>query len=208
MEEFKPKITPPSDSRHPLIHFTGVLDNYKATQEKNEQSNREYVVVTFNFTGVEVIESTEPYNFPIATIPVPYSERSSTAWAAFASSCRTLLPDTDLDLLVGKKQTWKYAATTLRRPNTEGVWGDVEGNAWQVLSLEGASTGQDVTKQVVSIAIGKTEPEFYKSVFSNESLKKLPGYGEIVESVVDRTLVDKLTQMGLIKVVDGVITSA
>ena len=76
---------------------------------------RKYTIIEFNFTDLEVIDSTTPYHFPITTFGIAYSAPSSdrgrpgqgNRWEVFSASMRKLLgEDGDIRTLEGKMQEW------------------------------------------------------------------------------------------------------
>ncbi|GAH80705.1 unnamed protein product, partial [marine sediment metagenome] len=65
----------------PLRKFTGILDNYNLDKEAKFGAR-----VQLNFKDVEVLESTEPYLFPIATVSIKLSNRRISSWGHFSES--------------------------------------------------------------------------------------------------------------------------
>ncbi len=70
----------------PLRRFQGTLKEYKSEKHTPQDGGREYMVIVFDFTDVVVLESVEPYPFPIATLNVSYSTATETRWDALAKS--------------------------------------------------------------------------------------------------------------------------
>jgi hypothetical protein len=86
---------------------------------------RQLVNVEFAFINLDVIESVEPYLFPIATITIRYSEPTDrgrpgqgSRWEVFSASMRQLMgaENADIDNIVGKEQEWAMLPGTLRLP--------------------------------------------------------------------------------------------
>lgn len=198
-EGFKPSIDRPSDNTIPLLEFSGVLKDYVAEDRKDDRSGRTWTTITFNFTDLEVIETTEPYPFPIAKIQIPYGTRSKTRWAVFAESARGILPQVDIDLLVGKRQKWVWGSCELRQ-QVDGEWKNVEADSWQVVEVEGyGNSGEDDSNLIdalVELADGKTEAEFNSAVFSDEKLKKMGGYSSAVDMIINRKFFDAMKEIG------------
>ena len=71
----------------PLRKFYGILDSYSPEERYGKTS------VVMNFKDVEVIESTEPYPFPIAVIPIKLSNRKNSAWGVFSESLNAIIPE-------------------------------------------------------------------------------------------------------------------
>ncbi|KKL63026.1 hypothetical protein LCGC14_2179210, partial [marine sediment metagenome] len=121
-ETFKPSLATPV-GQSPLQKFVGILESWEAETRESPsdtpgEAPRKYQVITFNFRDLDVLKSTEPYPFPVAVLTIGYAppaqSRGNTRWEAIAGSIRKLTPDPDLDVLVGKRQTWEMLPGTLR----------------------------------------------------------------------------------------------
>lgn len=207
MSDFVPSLAEPKDSRSPLIRFRGVLKEFKSEQSEAREGRAPTMRVAFNFTDVEVLESHEPYPFPIATISLSYSERADTVWDAWRKSVVKLLPSRDINELVGKQQEWAFIPAQLRRPdpNDESErpkWTVQTADAWQVVALEGVSAesaGKNLNQTLIELADGKTSQEFYTELFTRADLKKLPGFEVAIEQASNRKLLENFEAGGLIK---------
>lgn len=200
---FKPSIDAPADPfTHPLIRFRGKMKNYQVRTQDADNGARQFSRIELNFIDVVPLEVREPYPFPIATITIPYSERAETAWAAAAGSMRKVLPQNDIDLLVDKEQEWSFTSAKLRRnvgSREAADWQVVDGQAWQITWLEGqAGGGTDLMEQVVVLADGKTDQEFYQGLFADPVIRGLPGYQDVVSQAANRTLLQTLQVTGAI----------
>lgn len=215
--DFKLSVDKPKDdTRTTLRKFEGVL---KTAQP--DMSDRGFVTVMFSFTDVVVIESTEPYTFPIAQIPISYSDRGETVWAAFSASYRDLVPpelwgesDDPLEPLIGRKQVWEFAPAKLRRPEVddEGVtkkndkgkdiWSVQDGFAWQIVSVEGFRSREDQGKTLFEIIAekvdGMTDQKILEWIYTDKEIKGYDGYAKLVESATDRELMPALLSAGLV----------
>ncbi|KKL14886.1 hypothetical protein LCGC14_2511190, partial [marine sediment metagenome] len=198
----------------PLLRFKGTLAGYVPEERTSQQDQSKYMVILFNFTDVEPLESTEPYPFPIAIIRLGYKppkdSRGGTKWDAFASSLRKLSAN-GLDALVGKKQEWAQLPHRIRSPltdeegnpqmnaNNQQVWGDIEQPCWKVVAVDGlgsvAEKDEDFNKFLVDLADGKTEQAFYEAALTNSQVTARPN---IVEAITSRKLLDTLKEMGLL----------
>lgn len=214
-QPFMPKTEAPSDSRSPLVRFNGVCKEWIAEQIPASEDRRASTRVTFNFTNVEVVEATDPYLFPIATIPIGYSERDGTVWSVFTESFRNVVGGAQpLDVLVGKTQQWYWAPCKLRRPARDGdadfvpgadkqAWELRDAHAWTIVSLEGATgsngSGPSLNEALAALANGKTDSEFLQAlVTAGPEIKALKGYMEAVTAGTNRELLPMLSTSGLI----------
>ncbi len=181
----------------PLLHFKAMLKEYTSDKIKDEGSGREYMVVKFNFTDLEVIASTDPYPFPVAVIEVGYSSTEKTKWDALAKSIKGLFGRTPaLDEIVGKMQEWRFADCKLRTKDEEdGQWKDLPGQAWQVISLDGiagaAETAMDINDHILDLLDGKTETDFNQLIFTDP---KVRGHADIIEAHTNRELLPSLAK--------------
>jgi hypothetical protein len=78
----------------PLRRFTGVLDSMpqeKQTYNEGTPEARDSVKVSLNFKDLEVVESIEPYNFPIYTVNLTLSNRKKSKYGVFGVSLATIL---------------------------------------------------------------------------------------------------------------------
>lgn len=199
-EEFKPSLETRAFGT-PLLDFKGMLKEY--TSEKREPSEgsggKAYMVITFNFTDIEVIKSVEPYAFPIATIQVSYSTAEKTKWDALASSIKKLLGlGATLDDIVGKQQQWAFNPATLRVRHDDGTWGNAEQPAWQITSIDGASAGgatvdDGIDDHVLELLDGKSDTDFYQAFYQDELVRKHP---DLIVAATERKLLDTLVAAG------------
>ncbi|KKM03581.1 hypothetical protein LCGC14_1773020 [marine sediment metagenome] len=217
MVQEKMSMDRPTGGDTPLRRFKGVLDSLKLDQ-RTSNDGRSYAVALFNFKDLEVLESEEPFPFPIAIIGISYKppkmSRGGTKWDALAGSLRKLMPQNpDPDLLVGKMQEWAQVEHSLRgaltdeegHPIMDGstppkqLWGDVPTLCWTIASVDGLGSvkeaDEDFNKFLVDLADGKTEPKFYEVALTNSQVTARPN---IVEAITSRKLLTTLTEMNLL----------
>jgi len=230
-EQFKPSLATPV-GQSPLREFIAILESWEAETREVAADNpgdtpRKYQVITFNFKDLEVIESTEPYAFPIAVLSIGYApptvSRGNTRWDALASSIRKLTPDPDLDLLVGKRQTWAMQPATLRQALTEedgtpkldgrlkALWGDVQADCWQVKEIEGLGSTEESDAEfmdfLVDQADGKLAKDWYEALLGDRRVTQ--GRGDIVTAITERKLLDTLVTAGkLTQDAEGILHKA
>lgn len=188
----------------PLRRFSGVLKEYVPTKVSPE-GGREYMTIVFNFVDVVVIESVEPYPFPIATINISYSTSTETRWDALATSIKKLFESTPaLEELVGKPQEWAYLPAKLRKklPEAEGgEWVTAADEAWQVVSIggEGAAAPAgtepafDIDDYVLNLLDGKTEQDFYQVLYQDPKVRAYPA---LITAATERKLLETLEAAG------------
>ncbi len=141
--------TPLRDFRAKLISISGQL----VTRFQPPRTE-----VLYNFEQVEVIESTEPFPFPIAQITVMMSNREQSAMGVLGSSIDKIInqglpvdaPAESIkgqSFLVGKMQRWKYTgghmmwdgkAVNPQNPAKPGM--EVPRDCWEVIEVEGFAT--------------------------------------------------------------------
>lgn len=204
----------------PLTRFQAVCKEVTPVTFKNENDPgaKERLSVKFDFTDLTVIETEEPYPFPILTFNLPYSDRGETIWMAWAGSFRKLIPasayagmNMPFKILEGKVQEWHYTTARLRRPltdeNGEDImdasgkqkWGVQDANAWSLVSVEGfggASAGVNIMDLIVDYADGKTGEQILQYVLTDMSLKSVSGHQAAAEGAVSRTLLPTLVTAG------------
>lgn len=218
-DQFKISVEAPTDFTNPLVRFTGVLKEWKQDVREYE-GGKSNLGIKFDFTDVTVIESTEPYNFPIASFRVTYSDRSGTAWAEFTKTLRDIVPmdvlqgsPEPLDVLVGKSQEWYYAPVQLRRPGADGsgeekVWKLRDGRAWTLCNLEGfgssGGAGNILDALAEYIGDGKKDAEIYQWLYTDQSLKSMQGFSSAIEGASERTLLSSMVSAGKLKEDKGV----
>lgn len=215
MVQEKMSVDRPTGGDTPLRHFKGTLAGLKLDQRQSNDG-RSYAVALFDFTDLEVLESTEPFPFPIAQIGISYKppakSRGGTKWEAFAGSLRKLMPkNPDPEELKGKAQEWEQLERPLRSAltdeegmpvldgNNKQLWGEVPTLCWTVISVEGLGStkeaDEDFNAYLVDLADGKTEPKFYEDALTDSKVTARPN---IVEAITGRKLLDTLKEMKLI----------
>jgi len=183
----------------PLRRFRGLLKEYNSEKVSPDGGGREYMRITFDFIDLEVMESMEPYPFPIATLQISYSTATETRWDALAQSIKRVVGlNPTLEDIVGKTQEWAYLEATLRA-QVEGVWTNTKQEAWQLVSLAGTVSGNGVDDgiddHVLALLDGKTEQDFYAVLYADELVRKHP---ETISAATERLLLPALEKAGRI----------
>lgn len=81
----------------PLRRFTGVLDSFPAEPQvwdEGTPNERTSMKRSYNFKDLEVVEATEPYQFPIYTIAVTESNRKKSKYGILSTSLIDILDQT------------------------------------------------------------------------------------------------------------------
>lgn len=200
----------------PLREFSAVLKEAKknvGTGTDRSGNATSWETIQFDFIELEVIEATEPYPYPTASIFIRYSNpqtsRGKTRWEAFADSARQFTKD--LNELVGKRQTWKMLPKEIRaalrdeegnaipdpkRPGSD-LWGDVAQDCFCVVAVEGMAqplSGGDILDYVVGLLDGKDESTFNSLVLQDATARANP---KIIEQVTKRELLPTLQSAGM-----------
>ena len=218
-------MTPNTDafSRTPLIRFRGTLKDLNLVKnERFENSQR----AVFDFIDVTVMESTEPYPFPIAQIEINYRpEGKDNPWDIWKKSVYAAFGDENYDTmmerLIGAEQEWYYADVMLRRTANErageepdkdeagkDIWKLRPSKAWTVTWVEGgksaaAAAGKTLNEAAVELLVGKTREQFQAAVFSPEgnSLKAYGAeYNKLVEQLSQQQYLPALVALGMVTV--------
>ena len=226
VQGFKPSIAAPSGGESPLLRFKGTLAEYRGEEVARTDGKGSFMVVVFNFGNVEVIESKEPYPFPIAVIRMfyapPETSYGKSRWDALAGSIRKLVPDGDLDALVGKHQEWAVLPCMLNqrlmdaegnvilKPDGKATYGDVQGESWQVVSVDGIGSVEqvdaDFNDYLVALADGQTEAQFNERALTDQQVITKP---TVVTALTDRVLIETLLTAGrLTRDAEGILHKA
>jgi hypothetical protein len=205
----------------PLIRFQGVLKTAtpKAYVPEDNPNAKPRMSLQFDFVDITVIDTEEPFPFPIVSITVNYSDRTETQWAAWAASVKKLIPAEETskynqpyEVLVGKVQEWAWAPCRIRRPQTdeEGEpvldasgrqkWAAQDADAWQIVSVEGFggnAGGASIYDLIVDYLDGKDDRDFMQWLFTDMSIKSVTGHATAVEAQAERKLIPMLLERGV-----------
>ena len=176
----------------PLVEFTGTL----AAWEPKHDSQYDRVLITFSFTDVNVIESVEPYDFPIAEITIPFSARQKSLWGIFLKSIAT----------EGEDVVTPMVGQTLHMRYTEGhmLWNGQEKketarSAWQLVT-DGQSQGttgstSSPIAHLVRLLDGSTEAAFMQVALRDEVVRSKPS---LAQAILHKTLIPAIEAASLI----------
>lgn len=178
------------EARTPLRKFYGILDSY--APEEWFGTTR----VNMNFKDVEVLASVEPYQFPIATIPIKLSNRKSSGWGIFSESLAQCIPeDEDLKDCIGKRLGMEMEeGHEFGADRTTGE--KMLGNVWRVFEVEGTVAGASTTTstdQAKNLLDGRSLAEFNKLAFADPIVRKDTA---LVKSITNKSFVKGLVDSG------------
>ena len=175
----------------PLRKFYGVLESYP-----HEQSGYGKTRVSLNFTQVQVLESTEPYPFPIATIPINLSNRKNSSWGVFGESLIQCLPEgVDIDFCVGKKVGMEMEVGHKFGTNQDGD--EMLGNCWKAFEVAGVVKGAKQTTakdKAVELLNGKTMQEHTTLALADPQIRLDT---DLQKAIVSKDFYNSLVQAGM-----------
>jgi len=135
--------------RSPLRYFRGKMDSITGSMVQRGQMKQARLEVNYNFSDIEVFESTEPYPFPVAQVSMMHSNRTKSGMGVLGASMDKIINaglDENLpqektknqDFLIGKVQEWKVTPGHLMPAQDEtGDWTEKPREAWEVVYVEG-----------------------------------------------------------------------
>ena len=199
----------------PLRALKGNLNSWQAISRTTTFGDR--VVAMLNLDNIEVIRTLSPYDQPVAQVEIMTSNKEDSVWGFFAKSAARFIPEgEELDWLVGHELYLDYTdhydgqPIMLRRPDSNGVWGDVLTDAWIISGVDGggdasspgAVSGADPNEALAALLVGKSEGiEAQQALLGHPSVNASPTLpSEIISGAFQSRLVDE----GRVALVDGV----
>lgn len=208
--------------RTPLKEFRGRLENITGNMVDRFTPPR--LEVLYNFTDVEVIESTEPYTSPVAQLTIMHSNRKKSAMGYFGASIDRVInaglaAEAPADQVKGQDY---LQGKVLHMKLTPGhmIW---DGNAgeerprdcWELMAVIGegtpaaapaaatsaapaappAATGPTAVGAAKAMLEGLTEQQWLQKVFQDPAIK---ADTELVNSIIGRTFLPPLEAAGLV----------
>ena len=208
-----------SDFDNPLRKFKGNFAGYETAPATGYEGTR----VQLNFNEIEVLETTEPYNFPITTVNVGQSNKHKSRWGYLADSLAALLADDeDIKDAIGRQMTLVFCDNQDGRPAGKPIWNKeadpaefpdkmVPTAVWIVTEMEGANAGgsdasssgaQSAADWAEENIIGKTRADFNKWFFADAKCRKDTA---LQRTVTDKSFLNGLTQLGrIVENADGI----
>ena len=190
----------------PLREITGNLNSWQPVARTTNFGER--VVVVFNLDSLNVVRTMVPYDQPVAQIEIMSSDKEDSNWGFFARSAARFIPENEeIDWLVGKTLHLKYtdqydgSGIYLRRPDANGVWGDVLSDCWILEGVDGAGSTTAGTPAIVAdpeasldaLMVGKTEGmEAQQALLADPSVNTSPTLPtEIVSGAFAQRMMDE-----------------
>jgi len=181
--------------------------------------------VLYNFSEVEVKESTEPYPFPVAQINIMHSTRDKSGMGVLGRSIDRIInagvdgnaPQDKVrnqDFLIGKVQEWKVTPGHMMW-NAQAAK-ETERECWEVVAVEGVGSAPDAgapatgtpttatpsvgattspSEQAMNLLGGKTQQEWNNIVFQDPLVKTDI---QLTQSIISGQFVGGLEASGLI----------
>jgi len=182
--------------RSPLREFKGKLERFTTELVDRFPPARTYV--NLNYNDIEVIESVEPYPFPIAQLSFPLNKRKVSQWTVYADSLAKLIPENqDIRNTVNMIHHMKLTSGHMMWNRDEGKATARE--AWEVIGLagEGAiqSSPMDAVARALELLDGKAEEEWNQLVFQNAVVK---GDAKLIDNILHRVFLPEMESTGKI----------
>ena len=213
--------------RSPLRHFRGRLDSITGSMVLRGQMTQARLEVLYNFSDIEVFESTEPYPFPIAQINIMHSNRVKSNMGVLGASIDKII-NADLDenapqeraknqdFIIGKVQEWKVTPGHMMWDNDKQA--ETARECFEVVYVEGVGgTPHSGVASVVSSleapaqqGAGKTLTPAQQAMhlLDNKTQQEwnntvfqdvlVRGDSELVNSIIGGTFIPPLEASGLI----------
>lgn len=176
----------------PLKQFKGRYAGHKTEPAYDPKKIR----VILQFTDVDVIDSTEPYQFPTAEIRINHSTKKGSMWGIFSESLLKLIDD-DKDLKDCKGMVLEMKLTPDHHFGENKDTGEeIVRSAWEVLSVEGkkGSTSKvNASDRALQLLNGKTLAQFHQIAFADPAIK---GDTALQEAILDETFVTAMLAAG------------
>lgn len=188
----------------PLREFVGVLEDF--VPERDEQYNR--IRISLQFTDVEVIESTEPYPFPIVQLTVPFSQRKRSQMGFLVNSLDKVMPGATLSSLVKQRVRMKVVSENFGR--WRGETEDRIRGCWEIQEITSKpKVAQSAYEVALGLAEGKSPTaltEFYQQAFKNSAIK---ADKEVLDKILRKTFIEEAIEAGALYISDdGLIERA
>ena len=215
MEQLRTRGFEAGGFRSPLRHFRGKMDSITGSMVQRGAMTQARLEVNYNFSDVEVIESTEPYPFPVAQISLLHSNRTKSAMGVLGASIDRIInvglgdnaPQEQVknqDFLIGKVQEWKLTPGHMMWDAEAKV--ETPRECWEVVMVKGTGEVAPTTtkatdvispaQQALNLLDGKTIQQFNNVVFQDPLIKEKGG--RLIGLIIDGTFVKSLETAGTV----------
>lgn len=213
--------------RSPLRHFRGKLDSITGSMVQRGRMTESRLEVLYNFSDIEVFESTEPYPFPIAQINIMHSNRVKSNMGVLGASVDKII-NADLDenapqekaknqdFLIGKVQEWRVTPGHMMWDNEKQM--ETARECWEVVYVEsvGGTPHSGVAAPTETPAAPRDQPQPSGLTPAQQAMKLLDGKtqqewnnvvfqdtlvrgdSELVNSIISGTFIPPLEASGLV----------
>ena len=206
--------------RSPLRHFRGKLDSITGSMVQRGNMTQAKLEIAYNFSDIEVFESTEPYPFPITQITVMHNNKDKSAMGVLGASMDKIInagvdantpqqQALNQDTLIGKVQEWKVTPGHMMPDKDEaGKWTETPREAWEVVWVEGMGgtpysgiaaptqiATETPTQRAIKLLEGKTQQQWNNIVFQDAMVK---GDSGLVNSIIIGQFLPPLEESGVV----------
>ena len=178
----------------PLKEFKGTFKGLSDEDvEHTEYNGKPGLRVHLKFSDVEVIESTEPYDFPIAELSLPYSKTADSIWGVLSDSMVLHIPDNkNITDLAGVRMHLKFTPGHMMWDGQKRT----PRESWEVVGIEGkasATPKKSGLDRALEILNGKTTQQFNQAALSDPVVR---ADSEIQPLILGKKFIPQMIEMG------------
>lgn len=183
----------------------GVIETLQRPPNPLYPNSKAQMRLKYDFTDIEVIESKEPFEFPIFSFEITYTPKmTASAFGAMVESLSEIVPPegrSNPRFVEGLRCHMRWGETMLRSPGPDGKWGVNPGFAWKFVGIEGytADEGPSLNELVLDMLVGETETSFQQAYYGEPALQTKAGYNEMTQKLAEGELIQEFEESGLIK---------
>jgi len=180
--------------RIPVREFIGKLESFPTELVTRFTPAKTYV--NLNYSDIEVIETIEPYPFPIVQISIPLNKRRVSSWTLIADSIAKFIPENqDITNTVGMMYHMKITPGHMMWNRDEGKATPRE--AWEVIGIAGESMDAgvpvDATARALELLNDKVEEEWNQLVFQDPVVK---ADSKLIDTILHRQFLPEMKAAG------------
>jgi len=214
--------------KSPLRYFRGRLDSITGSMVMLGKMTQAKLEVCYNFSELEVFESSTPYPFPISQITVMHSVRDKSGMGVLGASMDNIVnagvdantPQVQAknqDALIGVLQEWKVTPGHMMWDTAKKE--ETPRDSWEVVWAEGfggtpnsgvapapatvaAGSGVSASQKAIDILDGKTQAQWNNVVFQDNVVKS---DATLINSIIAGEFISSIEESGVVtKDDDGV----